>query len=362
MKLVRIDDETHKKILKVQAEYLAKGERMSISKIIDMAVNTLCKQGMQNRGMDEGLMRRIFEEVLEKYKKEVKQNIQEIQQVEETKPKEETKKEEKKEIVPDDFEHYARELEKAEEKEMEEAAKREVEKEEKKEEKEKFDISSLPYKHQRFYRFVRDHDMCTEGLVHEQLGYSYEEISEILQDLFKKGLIQYYFRNGVRYLSTKKTYKEMEKAVKEAEGKKEEKEKMMKVRITRDIEEQIVGTDGKYYGPFRAGDVAELPEDNALLLIRKGWAESERVLEKEKKKMKRDVEGYIRNKAKKVLLQYVYYAPDKLFEDEMMTKYERTFIKNLRTQGFIDDSNEELARKIFREVLEKYKKEVGKVV
>jgi len=46
----------------------------------------------------------------------------------------------------------------------------------------------------------------------------------------------------------------------------------MRVRIRADTP-QFLGEDLKEYGPFRAGDVADLPPQAARVLIRHGYAE-----------------------------------------------------------------------------------------
>jgi DNA replication factor GINS len=51
----------------------------------------------------------------------------------------------------------------------------------------------------------------------------------------------------------------------------EEPEKMIAVAILEDIPE-FVGTDLKNYGPFKKGDIATIPEENAKLFIQKNMA------------------------------------------------------------------------------------------
>ena len=36
---------------------------------------------------------------------------------------------------------------------------------------------------------------------------------------------------------------------------------------------RFIGIDEEEYGPFEKGEIAEIPEDNAKLLIEKGYAE-----------------------------------------------------------------------------------------
>ncbi|KUO40626.1 MAG: hypothetical protein APZ16_04415 [Candidatus Hadarchaeum yellowstonense] len=48
---------------------------------------------------------------------------------------------------------------------------------------------------------------------------------------------------------------------------------LTKVKVLVDIPYVIIGVDGKTYGPFRAGDVAEIPRENALLLAHRGLVE-----------------------------------------------------------------------------------------
>jgi phage/plasmid-associated DNA primase len=45
------------------------------------------------------------------------------------------------------------------------------------------------------------------------------------------------------------------------------------VKVLADIPYTIAGVDGKTYGPFRAGDVVEIPRENALLLAHRGLVE-----------------------------------------------------------------------------------------
>lgn len=52
---------------------------------------------------------------------------------------------------------------------------------------------------------------------------------------------------------------------------KEKPEKLTPVAVLEDIPE-FVGTDLKNYGPFKKGDVANVPEENAKLFIQKGMA------------------------------------------------------------------------------------------
>ena len=59
---------------------------------------------------------------------------------------------------------------------------------------------------------------------------------------------------------------------KKVELKVEESKPMLKVRMKQALP-AIVGSDSREYGPFRADDVVELPEDSAKLLINKDAAE-----------------------------------------------------------------------------------------
>lgn len=47
----------------------------------------------------------------------------------------------------------------------------------------------------------------------------------------------------------------------------EEKIEYVAVRFTKEVEEPIVGLDGKYYGPFKEGDICVLPKENAKGLV-----------------------------------------------------------------------------------------------
>jgi DNA replication initiation complex subunit (GINS family) len=51
-----------------------------------------------------------------------------------------------------------------------------------------------------------------------------------------------------------------------------EKVNMRAVAFLRDMS-QFVGIDTEYYGPYKAGDIATVPEDNAKLIVEKGAGE-----------------------------------------------------------------------------------------
>ncbi len=74
--------------------------------------------------------------------------------------------------------------------------------------------------------------------------------------------------------SEKEFYSEILRKIKEKleEIEKKEDNNKITVRILKDLPE-IVGIDGKIYGPFKKEDVVNLPKENAEALIKRGVAE-----------------------------------------------------------------------------------------
>ncbi|MFH1424415.1 MAG: hypothetical protein ABIG20_01905 [archaeon] len=68
--------------------------------------------------------------------------------------------------------------------------------------------------------------------------------------------------------------KKAEEAPEEEEAEEDQEEtKFMKIEVLENLPE-IVGADMENYGPFKKGEIVELPEDNALIFIDSGKAES----------------------------------------------------------------------------------------
>jgi DNA replication factor GINS len=91
----------------------------------------------------------------------------------------------------------------------------------------------------------------------------------------------YFIRSGLRPENMtpeesrffERTVDVVKEFIKEREIRSEGKEKLLVVAITGDIP-KFVGMDMQTYGPFKKGDVATLPEDNAKLLLDKKLAEA----------------------------------------------------------------------------------------
>ncbi len=85
------------------------------------------------------------------------------------------------------------------------------------------------------------------------------------------------FREKIDLNTEKFELKEMKKDAPEdieelIEKEKETTAEYVKIKILEDVNEEIVGSDMKEYGPFKSGDIIELPSENANLFIEKGKA------------------------------------------------------------------------------------------
>ena len=138
---------------------------------------------------------------------------------------------------------------------------------------------------------------------------------------------------GKRIEEIKKLYEELEKL----------KVKIVTVKFKVDCE-QFTGVDGKSYGPFKAGEVAGLPEPDAAKLIEAGAAviitPAGKLTAEDERRLEREFKGY--------LLRVIGRVPE-----EAMKEFERE-ISTLREAPVSFDAALRMILDLARDLAEKY--------
>jgi hypothetical protein len=88
----------------------------------------------------------------------------------------------------------------------------------------------------------------------------------------------------------------------------------MMVKIVKELVEEIVGSDGKIYGPFKKGEIAEIPNENARLLIDAGFCE------KVKNENNDELKEKIKEEIKTKIINFKYNNIDTL-DQEFVAAY-----------------------------------------
>lgn len=91
-----------------------------------------------------------------------------------------------------------------------------------------------------------------------------KELCTALLDILKN------YRTDINYINSESMQREQKKDA--PEPKAEELVSYTKVRILEDLPE-IIGSDMENYGPFKNGEIIELPKENADIFVEKGKAE-----------------------------------------------------------------------------------------